>query len=275
MGECPVNYKREFAANWKPLSAATIGMGLGLALHHYVMSLFAPEMIREFGWSKAKYALVGATPFVSMLLIPFCGRLTDRVGPRIAATIGFLALPLGYMTLSFLDGNFALFLLISMVNSVLGVLTTTLVFARVVVERFDKARGIALSIVMSGAPLAGAIAVPFIAEIIDTQGWRAGFRALALISAVGGAVAITLLGRARHLPKVVRAKHVAMSRSEIATLFRQPVFGLAMAGMFLINLPQTLAALQLKLMLQDNGASNQASTWIVSLYAAGVVVGRI
>ena len=120
-----MSYKAEFRDHWQPLLAASIGMALGLALNHYVMSLFAPAMIEEFGWSRAQYALVGATPFVSMFLIPLGGRLTDRVGPRVAAAIGFTALPLGYLALSFMQGSFLLFLAIILVKSVLGTLTTT------------------------------------------------------------------------------------------------------------------------------------------------------
>ena len=189
-----MSYKAEFRDHWQPLLAASIGMALGLALNHYVMSLFAPAMIEEFGWSRAQYALVGATPFVSMFLIPLGGRLTDRVGPRVAAAIGFTALPLGYLALSFMQGSFLLFLAIILVKSVLGTLTTTMVFARVIVERYNRARGFALSIVMSSAPLMGAIAVPFVADIIDDQGWRAAFRALAAISVVGGLICFALMG---------------------------------------------------------------------------------
>lgn len=250
-------------------------MSLGLALNHFVISLFAPRMIAEFGWSRSLYALLGATPFVSMLLIPFCGRLTDHFGPRTAATIGFVALPIGYVTLSLMTGNFYVFWAVTLVNSVLGVLTTTLVFARVIVERFDKARGIALSIVMSGAPLSGALLVPLIAHIIDIGGWRSGYHALALISIVGGLLTVTLLGPRRGTPSAAIERRQMFGRADFAFLFSSPVLLLTMAGMFLVNIPASLASLQLKLMLQDNGASDHTGTWIVALYAAGVAVGRV
>ena len=270
-----MGYRAEFLSHWRPLLAASIGMALGLALNHYVMSLFAPAMIAEFGWSRAKYALVGSTPFVTMFLIPLAGRFTDRVGARNAAAVGFVALPLGYLALSFMNGSFALFLGILVFKSILGTLTTTMVFARVIVERFDKARGIALSIVMSGAPLIAALAVPLIGEVIELYGWRNGFRALAAISVLGGVITFALMGGQRAAAAEARRPSHRLTRQEVASLFTSPLFPLAIGGVLLVNIPQLVAASQMKLVLAENGATGLTSTWIVSLYAAGVAIGRI
>ncbi len=45
-------------------------------------------------------------------------------------------------------------------------------------------------------------------------------------------------------------------------------------GMLLVNLPQAFAQSQLKLVVLDNGVTDVAATWMVSLYATGVIVGR-
>lgn len=54
-----------------------------------------------------------------------------------------------------------------------------MVFCRVIVEQFDSARGMALSLVMIAPPLAGAIAAPTLVAVIDDHGWRAGYPTLA------------------------------------------------------------------------------------------------
>ena len=270
-----MGYRAEFLSHWRQLLAASIGMALGLALNHYVMSLFAPALIAEFGWSRAQYALVGSTPFVTMFLIPLAGRFTDKVGARKAAALGFIVLPLSYLALSFMNGSFALFLGILVFKSILGTLTTTMVFARVIVERFDKARGIALSIVMSGAPLVAALAVPLIGEIIEDHGWRNGYRALAAISVFGGIATFALMGGQRAAAAEAKRPSHRLTRQELGALFSSPLFLLAIGGVLLINVPQLVAASQLNLVLAENGATGQAATWIVSLYAAGVAFGRI
>lgn len=267
-----MSYKAEFRTHWQQLTASTIGMGLGLALNHYMMSLFGPELIAEFGWSKAQYALIGTTPFVMLFLLPFAGRFADRVGPRKAAAVGFIFLPIGYLALSLMNGNFYIFFAIMVLKGSIGTLTTTMVFARVIVERFKAARGFALSIVMTGSPLAGAIAVPLIARYMDLYGWREAFRLMALISIVAGIVTWTLLGREKTAQAAT--SHVHFTGRQLLALTRNPLFLFAIGGMLLVNIPQIIAASQIKLVLEDNGLRDQLATWCVSLYAGGVAIGR-
>lgn len=210
--------------------------------------------------------------------MPLAGRFTDRFGPRVAAIVGFTAVPLCFLAYSLMTGPIWQFYAINTVQHIFGILTTTIVFARVVVERFDSARGIALSLLMTGAPLAGAVATPLMGDLIDESGWRAGYRALAMVSVVGGIIAIGLMGRgkAKAAPDVPlkRQKAPSMTMAEFGTLARNPVFLLLLAGMALCNVPQIIVMSQLKLVLLENGAPGQLATWIVSLYAGGVIVGR-
>ena len=65
-----------------------------------------------------------------------------------------------------------------------------------------------------------------------------------------------------------------MSMREFGQLARNPVFVLMLAGMFLCNVPQVIVMSQLKLVLLESGAPGKLATWIVSLYAMGVIAGR-
>ena len=159
-------YLREFRLNWQILLGCTIGMALGSAISHYTMSLIGPAMMKEFHWSKAEFALIGSVTLLTMPLIPVAGRFTDRFGPRVAAILGFTAVPLGFLAYTLMTGNILQFFAIYLVQHVFGVLTTSMVFCRVIVERYDSARGIALSVLMTGPPLIGAIAVPILGKII-------------------------------------------------------------------------------------------------------------
>ena len=163
-------YLREFRVNWQQLLAAALGIGLGSALSHYTMSLFGPPLIEEFGWTAAEFALLGSITLVSLALVPVAGRFTDRFGPRLAAIIGFTAIPLGFIAYTMMSGSIVLFFAIYVVQHIFGILTTSLVFARVVVERFVSARGIALSVLMTGPPLAGAVLAPVLGGIINDEG---------------------------------------------------------------------------------------------------------
>ena len=270
-----MSYIGEFKINWQTLLATFVGIATGQALSHYTMSLFAPELIDEFGWSKAQFALVSALPLITALVTPLAGRFTDRFGARLAAGLGFTAISLGFFAMSAMSGNIIQFFAIWLFQHVFGVMTTSLVFTRVIVQRFDKARGSALSALMMGPPLSGAIVAPILGWIIATEGWRAGFLSLAILSAVGGLICIVVMGRsARKDGYVVETKSIKLTRSELWAVARHPTFLLIVGGMFLINIAQPFAASQLKLVVLSKGLPDQTGTWMVSLYATGVILGR-
>ena len=270
-----MSYLGEFRAYWSYLLAACLGLALGSALNHYMTNIFAPALIADFGWKRSEFALLGSLSLVTLPVVPFLGRFTDKYGARVAATIGFIAVPSTFLAYSLMTGSIAEFFLISIVQHTLGILTTTLVFSRIIIERFDLARGMALSICMTGAPLVGAIAVPLIGAIVEQEGWRNGYRAMAALSAVGGIIAVTLMGRRKtEAPTTHRKPSASLNRAEALAVFRNPVFILLILGMILCNFPQVIVSSQLKLVLLESGSPSHLATWIVSLYAMGVVVGR-
>jgi MFS family permease len=263
----------EFRLNWRPLLAASLGLAMGSALGHYTLSLFGPSLIAEFGWSKAQFALVGALPLATLPLAPLAGRFTDRFGTRLAAMVGFTVLPLGFLAFAMMSGSIIEFFAIWLLQHVFSILTTSLVFCRVVAERFDKARGIALSLVMTMPPLAGAIAAPLLGGVIEAHGWRVGYLVLAATTATGGLIAIAMMGRRRR-PKSLSPAAQGLTWKEAGQLLRHPTLILMLVGMFLVNIPQVAAGSQLKIILMDRALASGAATWMLSLYATGVIVGR-
>lgn len=255
-------------------------------MNHYMLNLFGPALLAEFGWTKAQFALVGSLSLISLFFVPLAGRYSDHFGPKVAAITGFSVVPLCFLAFSMMTGSIYQFYGITLIKGIFGVLTTTLVFSRIIIERFDLARGMALSLLMSGPPLIGAAVVPIIGGIIEQEGWRVAYRVLALLSALGGIIAITLIHKhdkrkaasnaqaTDELEANKKSKHNSMTWVEFMSLVRNPIFLLLIIGMFLCNLPQILVVSQLNLLLIDNGSTAQFATWLVSFYATTVVVGR-
>ena len=269
-------YLREFRLNWQTLLGCSVGMALGSAISHYTMSILGPAMMREFAWTKAQFALIGSITLLTMPLIPVAGRFTDRFGPRTAAIVGFTAVPLGFLAYTLMTGSIFQFFAIYLVQHVFGVLTTSMVFCRVIVERYDAARGIALSVLMTGPPLVGAITAPLLGHLIQIEGWRVGYIALACLSGVGGVIAVSLMGnrKLKQDEDLPPGYAVTFSLRKFLSILREPAFMLILGGMILVNLPQVFASSQLKLVMLDNAVSSYTATWLVSLYAIGVVIGR-
>jgi MFS family permease len=269
-----LGYLSEFRLNWTNLLGAGLGLAFGAAFNHYMMNLFGPALIAEFGWSRAQFAFIGVLGLVGMVCTPIAGRLTDVLGPRNAAAIGFLAIPTADLAVSFMSGNIYEFYAILAVKYAIGILAATMVFTRVVVERFDKARGIALACLLSCPPMVGAIAAPIIGHIIEVEGWRTAYRVMAAASALGGIAAVLLIGRYVDAAGTPRPPAPRLDWAQFREFCRNPVFLLLLAGMFLVNFPQVLVSSQMNIMLMENGATMGFATALVSLYASTVVVGR-
>ena len=269
-----MSYFSEFKLNWTNLLGAGLGLAFGSAFNHYMMNLFGPALIAEFGWSRSEFALVGSLGLIGLFVTPIAGRVADVLGPRKATMIGFSVIPAGFLALSFMTGPIWQFYAILIVKSMIGIVATTMTFTRVVVERFDKARGIALACLLSCPPLVGGIAAPIIGHIIAEDGWRTAYRVMALLSASGGIGAILLIGKYVDAAGTLRSPAPKLDWAQFREFCRNPVFLLLMAGMFLVNFPQVLVSSQMNIMMMENGASTAFATALVSVYAATVIIGR-
>src|SRR5690606_12530397 len=100
------------------------------------------------------------------------GRLSDHRGVIAPILVGTVALAIGYL-LSGLSPNIWAFILAH--GIVVGMLGTAATFAPLVADTglwFDRRRGIALAICMSGNYLAGAVWPPIVQHFMQAEGWR-------------------------------------------------------------------------------------------------------
>ena len=268
-----MTYLGELRSHWRPLLAAAVGLGSGLSLNLYITSIFAPYLLADFGWSKSQFALTGSMTLLTLFCMPVIGRLTDRFGVRRMATVGVVAMPLSFLAFSAYHGGIGGFVVIYGLQIVIGTATSATVYSRLVAERFDLARGIALAIVSCGPALVGAIGSPLLNGFIEAHGWRAGYQALAAFSTFTGAIALMLVpSLPKAAAKVMTAQRPA-SR-DYAQIIRQPAFWILVGGIFLCSPTLALHNQQMKMMLLDNGASSSAAAMMISSYAVGVIVGR-
>src|SRR5690606_28909134 len=101
----------------------------------------------------------------------FMGRIADRFGVMTPILIGTLALVLGYALTGMAPGIWSFTLAHGLIVGMLGTAAT---FAPLVADTglwFDRRRGIALAICMSGNYLAGAVWPPIVQHFMQTEGW--------------------------------------------------------------------------------------------------------
>jgi predicted MFS family arabinose efflux permease len=266
------NYWREFITEWRAVSSAMIGLACGLIMSSYAMGIMGPHVIAEFGWSKADMAAVQVLAIGTVIAFPFVGRLTDIIGVRRTAMVGVVSSPLLFFGLSMMTGDMRIYAGIFALQVILLTTTTPPIYCRVVVQKFNLAKGLALAAAAAGPALLAAIGGPLLNNFVVENGWRAGYVVLAIVAAIGGGLAIILMPREeRDLPK--RAKsHPA--RADYAMIFRSRAFWLICGSMLLCNMPGPAMLSQLNLIVAEQGVVGKAASIMVSAYATGMLVGR-
>ncbi|WP_395397365.1 MFS transporter [Novosphingobium sp. BL-8A] len=268
-----MTYLDELRSNWRPLLAATLGIGTGMSLIGTVTSAIAPSMIADNHWSKASFAMVGSLGILTALAFPFIGRLADVIGVRWTALIGQVSLPLVYLAYSMMSGALATYVWIFVVQSTICVTTTATVYARLPVQYVLRARGMALAIVASGPAITSAIGGPILNTYVETSGWRAAYVAMAIFTAIAGLATFLLIPSQTGTQAGAIAKP-RRGREDYPEIFRTRAFWILLVVMLLCNLPQVIMLTQLKLVLLDNGVSGKGAAVMISALSIGMLCGR-
>jgi predicted MFS family arabinose efflux permease len=269
--------------NWRTLLAASLGSGTSIPLFAYTNSAFAPHLIKEFGWSRAQFALIGLATLSTLLVLPVVGRMTDRLGVRPIALLGTVLVPLCFVAYALQSGDFLWYAAVFVVVLAVGSMTSPLVYTRLIAERFNRATGLALTVVNCFPAALAMVLIPLLNIWIEQWGWRSAYLALGGLTFICGLGAVALIpsGDARSQPAegtpslepVTALSHGA--RHDYRLILRSPVFWTIFVGMFLCLLQTPLHSSQMNLMLVDVGLSTQAAANIVPLYALGTIIGRI
>jgi MFS family permease len=267
----------ELRANWRSLASAALGLACGCTLTNFTNNIFAPHLIREFGWSKADFALIGVAILIGTIGQPLGGRLADAFGVRRVALFGVAAGCLAQVAFIGMSGRFLDFFLITVVQFLtFGGATSVVIYSGLIRRSFGASRGLALGLASSAPALAGAALAPALAAIVEAWGWRAGYVALAGLIGVGGLAALALVPAAADPPpRRAGPERSAPAFDGWGVILRSPALPVMLGATFLCNLTLSVQFTQLKLILLDAGAGAAASSAMISLYACGVIVGRV
>jgi len=204
-------------------------------LDRQVLSLLAPDLSREFGWSNTDYANIAAAfQFVYALAMLFAGRVVDKIGTKAAyvmaicvwsggALMHAFSVPLG-AAVGALLGVFGL----SVAPSIAGFMLSRAVLAvgeagnfptaiKATAEYFPKKeRALATGVFNSGANV-GAILAPITVPILASiWGWQAAFIMIGMLGYIWMSVWITLYEKPEQQRRL-SAEELAYIRSDAVT----------------------------------------------------------
>ena len=165
------------------MAVAMLGMAASTnAFLAFATGVFQDPLVREFGWSRSQYVVTLQIVAVSSVLtLPLAGRLIDRYGIRRITVPSFMLFAALLAVMSQMTGSLSEFYAAYLLIPVLGGGASSVAFARLVNNWFDRRRGLAFGAILSGVGIGGATLAPLTQEAIAAFGWRGGYLSLAAL----------------------------------------------------------------------------------------------
>ncbi|MBB4612273.1 MFS transporter [Novosphingobium taihuense] len=265
------NARSEFRNGWRVVVGGFLGVGIGVSsIYFYSLGIFLKPLAAEFGWSRGEASLgplVGTT-CAALMAIPV-GRLIDRIGSERLAVVSLTVLAAAFALLGWATSGLASFLTFTVILSLLTAGSSPMPFTQLVVASFERARGMALGLVLAGTGL-GSILIPaFLPGYIASNGWRAGYFLLA------GMIAILL----PLVALLLRSSSPPMPQRNTSRPFQKVIANAAFAELAVIFGLASVAVLGTVVhfvpMLTDAGLTPARAGQFTALIGVAAVCGRL
>jgi MFS family permease len=166
---------------WYVLSACFIILFFQSGARYAFSVMFKP-MLADLGWNRT--SLSGAY-FLNMtffaLTMSIGGRLYDRYGPKWVILISTIFLSAGYVGITFIDTLWEFYICYGLLAAIgFGGASIPLV-AALMSNWFEKRRGLAISLAISGNCIGQFLLVPVFTAIVMNYGWRISYALIGFI----------------------------------------------------------------------------------------------
>ena len=145
-------------------------------------SIFYVALLEDYPWSRSEAAGVQSMALITYtILAPIVGGLIDRFGPRRIIGLGILLLSVGLLVCGSVT-KLPQFYFMYGVFMAAGITCISIVsYSAIIAHWFEKKRGLASGIAVSGMGLGTFLFVPISQQFVSLWGWRFAFVVLGLL----------------------------------------------------------------------------------------------
>ena len=265
---------QEFRRHGRALLGCTLAASMGvIGLNAYTSGSFLPALVKSAHYSRAQVSF--ATLLLSVvvaLVAPIVGLAVDRWGASRVIALAIIGEAFGFAVLASAPAEFALFAGATVFLAVLGAGTTPPGFSRIIATRFDKRRGLALGVMISGVGVTAVVAPLVVTPVVGAFGWRAGYLLLCGAVLVLGGSGLFLIGRDRPSP---RTKASNSGTASGWRALRKPLYWLVIIGFATPALCGGGFLLHLITILRQRGFSPFQAAQVQALVGVSIIVGRL
>lgn len=281
----------EFSRGWRIIVLSFIGSATAAStIPTYSMGAMIVPLEEAFNWRRSDLLATITFVYLSMVFSShLAGWMNKKYGMKPVTIGSLILLSISFFLMSQMDragGSIwilytALFLL-----TFAGVGTLPVTWTTLTGLWFEKKRGVALAIVMSGTGVSAFCFPPLIAYVTEAWGWRAGFITMGLLPLVFTlplALKWSLPVPVNLLKKANESLNARRSRSEMIPLPGIDLKGAIRSWRFwLISVSMGMVASGIVVMivngvplLRDMGYSSIQAGQMFSAYGISLIVGRI
>jgi predicted MFS family arabinose efflux permease len=259
---------------WSVATAAFVGVMVSFApIVPYTFSLFLNPLHAAFGWQREAISGTFALAAITVALVsPGIGVLLDRFPPRRIILPSIVIFALALASLSRLGPSIQRFYLTYFVLGLVANGTAQFAYTRTILTWFNRRRGLALALLLTGSGVGSILIPPLTQWVIDHHGWRDAYLMLGGIALLGLPFT-ALLVRNRAVPQQVNESQV--SGATVGSALRTVPFWILAFIIMLSAFGENGLVTNLAALLTEHGVTVQAAALALSVRGGAGIVGRL
>ena len=260
---------------WRVAAASGVGVFVSFAsLLVYTFGIFLKPLAEEFSWSReAVSAAFGVAAMTVAVCSPPLGYLLDRFSPRRIIVPCLIVFGCAFASLALLTPHLWHLYGVFLILGIVGNGTAQMAYSRAVSSWFDRRRGAALALVLSGGAI-GAMVLPPLAEaLIQRAGWRGACVTLGAMVLIMGVPTVARFVRER--PSSGHAGQAAAAGSTVRDAIRTRAFWILVTVLFCSSIAQNGVLAHMSALLTDRGVSAAGGALALSAMGGASLVGRL
>ena len=263
----------EFRHGWPVVAGTFLILTLGFGSAYSFGTFFAP-LEDEFGASRAAVSVAFSAAILVLFSVgPFSGTVADRLGPRVLVSGGLVLVGCGLISASVSQALWQVQAAFAVcIGGGVGLAYVPAVGA--VQKWFDRRRGLASGLAVSGIG-AGTFAVPpFAALMIAELEWRPALLLVGSIVAFAGGASGLLVTNPERGSRPSSTQVPPQHGVHLSVAIRSRPFFLLFLGFLLASFGQFTPIAHIVPYAEDRGISPQTAAALLSLLGVGSAVGR-
>jgi predicted MFS family arabinose efflux permease len=259
---------------WGVATAAFAGVMTSFSpIVPYTFSLFLNPLHAAFGWKRAAMDGTFAVAAITVALVsPFIGMLLDRFPPRRIILPSILVFALALASLSRLNGNISQFYLTFFLLGLVANGTAQFAYTRTILTWFQKRRGLALALILTGSGVGSILIPPATQWAIGHHGWRNAYLMLGGIALLGLPLTALLV---RNRPAAQIQHESDVSGVSVRGAFASSAFWLLCGITVLSSFSENGLVTNLAPILTDHGVTAHSAALALSVRGGAGILGRL